>query len=46
MFAATAGAQIDRCTAGHSAMLSQTTLLAEKISAAAEMAVQEASESM
>ncbi|PQE29941.1 hypothetical protein CJF32_00000617 [Rutstroemia sp. NJR-2017a WRK4] len=46
MFAVTAGARIDRRSAGHSAMLSQTTLLAEKISAAAELAVQEASESM
>ncbi|THV52161.1 hypothetical protein BGAL_0087g00210 [Botrytis galanthina] len=42
MFATTAGAQVDRCNAGHSAMLSQTALLAEKISIAAELAIQEA----
>ncbi|TGO76135.1 hypothetical protein BELL_0172g00040 [Botrytis elliptica] len=42
MFATTAGAQVDRCNAGHSAMLSQTALLAEKISTAAELAIQEA----
>ncbi|KAF5879221.1 uncharacterized protein Bfra_006427 [Botrytis fragariae] len=42
MFATTAGAQVDRCNAGHSAMLSQTVLLAEKISTAAELAIQKA----
>ncbi|TGO38450.1 hypothetical protein BHYA_0075g00220 [Botrytis hyacinthi] len=42
MFASTAGTQIDRCNVGHSAMLSQTALLAEKISTAAELAIQEA----
>ncbi|TGO66347.1 hypothetical protein BOTNAR_0063g00290 [Botryotinia narcissicola] len=40
----TAGAQVDRCNAGHSAMLSQTALLAEKISTAAELAIQEAND--
>ena len=39
MFAASAGAHVDRCDAGHSAMLSQTEMLADKISAAVEIAV-------
>ncbi|KAF7869632.1 hypothetical protein EAF04_004416 [Stromatinia cepivora] len=46
MFATTASAQIDRCNEGHSAMLSQTALLAEKISAAAELAIQETNKGM
>ncbi|CAG8949919.1 hypothetical protein HYFRA_00004249 [Hymenoscyphus fraxineus] len=40
MFASSAGAQVERCSAGHSAMLSQTEMLANKISAAVEMAME------
>jgi len=36
MFAASANAQVDRCNSGHSAMLSQTALLADKIAAVAK----------
>ncbi|KAH8595906.1 catalytic protein [Bisporella sp. PMI_857] len=39
MFAASAGAQVERCKAGHSPMLSQTDLLADRISAAVERAI-------
>ncbi|EPE35860.1 alpha/beta-Hydrolase [Glarea lozoyensis ATCC 20868] len=39
MFAASAGAHIERCNAGHSAMLSQTKMLADKISDAVETAI-------
>jgi hypothetical protein len=41
MFAASAGAHAERCSAGHSAMLSQTEMLADKISAAVEAAIGE-----
>lgn len=39
MFAASAGASIERCDAGHSAMLSQTEMLADKISSVVEAAI-------
>jgi len=39
MFAGTANAAVERCSSGHSAMLSQTDMLADKIAAAVERAV-------
>ena len=39
MFAGSANAQVERCSSGHSPMLSQTDMLVEKIARAAEKAV-------
>ncbi|KAH6662814.1 catalytic protein [Halenospora varia] len=41
MFAASANAQVDRCDSGHSAMLSQTESLADRIAAVVEKSVVE-----
>ncbi|KAM3065245.1 hypothetical protein ACMFMG_004367 [Clarireedia jacksonii] len=46
MFAATAGAEVDKCNSGHSPMLSQTELLADKIVAVTDAAVKKANQGM